>query len=58
MKGKILFILIIHVMIATACVNSKNKNTDQNEPLVMADKIAEQALQLAGANRSNPDSLA
>lgn len=58
MKGRILFILIIHAMIATACVNSKNKKTDQNEPLVMAGKTAERALQLAGANRNNPDSLA
>ena len=36
-------------MIATACVNLKNKKTDQNEPLVMAGKTAERALQLAGA---------
>lgn len=49
--------MIIHAMIATACVNSKQK-TDQNEPLVMAGKTVERALQLAGANRNNPDSLA
>lgn len=58
MKRRILFVLIIHIMIATACVNSKNKNTDQNEPLFMAGKTAERALQLAGLNRGNPDSLA
>lgn len=58
MKGRILFVLIIHAMIATACVHSKNKNTDQNEPLVMAGKTADRALQLAGSNRGNPDSLA
>ena len=58
MKGRTLFILIIHAMIAIACVNSKNKKTDQNELLVMAGKTAEQALQLAGSNRGNPDSLA
>lgn len=58
MKGRILFVLIIHALIATACVNSKNKNTDQNEPLVMAGKTTERALQLAESNRSNPDSLA
>lgn len=57
MKGRVLFILIVHAMIVTACVNSKNKKTDRNEPLVMAGKTAERALQLAESNRGNPDSL-
>lgn len=58
MKGKIVFVLIIHAIMATACVNSKNKNTYQDEPLAKAGKTAERALQLAGSNRDNPDSLA
>lgn len=55
MKGRILFVLIIHAMIATVCVNSKNKNTDQNEPLVIAGRTAEWALQHTGSNHGNPD---
>lgn len=58
MKGRILLVLATLAIMTIACVNSKNKNTDQNEPLVMAEKTADRALRLAETNRNNPDSLA